>query len=915
MLKWKMYYYLLFLLFILAIGVYGCGGGGGGGAAPTPTTPTPTTSSVKVSGSATGLSSLVAGQGIKKQQVETTPLSNAIVEILAYDKSNKQTDSVTTTTLSTGTFTTNVTLSNSGGYIVVNVRRTGFAGYSKRIDFEKPADVNIPAILDAVVTAIAKRSDAVFSASTGEKVIKFGIFKTATGQKVVKVGREVDIRKQQGQNFTLTLQIEIPTNSIPPGTDTLVANLNTYNPVYDSERFPGQFLDSDGNKLVSTGFDFIDIADDKGTNLGALTTAAIRQGRLSKAQEKPTTITRQIPPGVCKNLLRDVACAETDTKGRCKGGKVKEKNDPSDGYQVPVYTYNPYKGEWVLLGIGTLDVNGNGVFDSGDPSAVGDINEDGEVDHKDYQKYCKDKEYNNEYLYLIIEITNEDFLESWWNLDYPLIFEEPKEICIDKTFVDQNGNPIAGVYVSLYDDDYDPQSFSYVSGSTGSDGKVKLKTVKTVLDSEDNVDRDATLYYWDPINYNSFSETVKLGDSPNCITKTNKILKEATCQVEGYVKDDTNAPLKNQFLYIYSSDPYYYNWDYTDNNGYFRMDARCNTVQDAYVGWDWEPKKRFNPNGNTTDYPTSEQSDDGVIVRLTDVVFKNQAPYAYGWLSSSSIFEGDTITAYIYAWDNECDSPLNYEIGGAPTSISGSSNECWLYKELDIPFSTAGTYPLTLSVTDSKGKTGTADIGTVYVSQAAQNRPPVITNAYPSKYSTSKRETITLYGSAYDPDGDTPLTYGWTDDCGGAFDNASSQSPKWTAPNTAGTCKITLTVSDPDNATDSKTVTIRSVNTPPVITAFNVPDTAKVGDTIQFSAVATDADGDALTYSWYIDTTQIGTGSSVTWRAIKQGTFRVEVRVSDGVTTVTQSKDIAVSGETSLDIRINSLFNLFKGGE
>jgi len=65
---------------------------------------------------------------------------------------------------------------------------------------------------------------------------------------------------------------------------------------------------------------------------------------------------------------------------------------------------------------------------------------------------------------------------------------------------------------------------------------------------------------------------------------------------------------------------------------------------------------------------------------------------------------------------------------------------------------------------------------------------------------------VNLYSYASDPDGDS-ITYKWTDNCGGKFDNPNAQNPNWTAPNTSISCSITLKVSDGEAYTE-KTVTI-----------------------------------------------------------------------------------------------------------
>jgi len=755
------------LLSIFALVLTGCGGGGGGEGGPTPPPPpppppSPEKSSVNISGGVVqGLSPLV-GSSIKKSQgQEKVPIANAVVEIIAYDKNDKKTGEIKTTTLSTGTFNTSIDLSTKGGYIVINIYKEGFASYSKRIDFEKPSDVNIQAELDSVITAIAKREDdAIFRASTGEKVIKFAIFKKPTGQKVVKVGREAEIMKQQGE--PPTLEIEIPVDTIPEDVNTLVAQLQTFDPIENADRFPGQYMDNEGNRLVSLGFDFINITDDKGKNLGEVVAQAIKQGKLKKAQEENPRITRQLPPGVCKNLLRDVTCEETDTKGRCKEGKVKEKNDPNDGFQVPVYTYNPMKGEWVLLGIGTLDVNGDGIFNEGDLNAVQDIappnNPDGVIDHKDYQQYCLNKENEGAYLYLIIEIINEDFLENWWNLDYPLIFEEPKELCVVATFKDSDGKPIEGLWVDMYDDD-STWSFSSAWGSTDSYGNVRLSTVLT---DNNDPDRTAKIGYYNPFDWSWEEKTVELGESPNCETREITIQKPRTCQVEGYVKDEEGNGVADQYVYAYGVSTWDYRYAYTDRNGDFLMDVKCETDYDLYVGWSWERSRVFNVNRKVD--PNNEEKDENDKVKLKDVIMVNQAPYAYGWLSSTSIFAGDTITAYIYGWDNECDAPMEWEIKHASSTIDKgktSDSDCWFYEFRDIKFENAGTYNLTLYVTDSKGKETQYFLGTVVVSSAeVQNRAPIIQYAYPSTYRAGKGTTITLYGGAYDLDGDS-LSWKW----------------------------------------------------------------------------------------------------------------------------------------------------------
>jgi len=781
----------LLILFVgvvfVSIFLSACGGGGGGGGPtpPPPPPPSPEKSSVNIRGVVVqGLSPIVGSSIKKSQEQEKAAIPNAIVEVIAYDKNDKKTGEIKTTTLSTGTFNTSIDLSTKGGYIVINIYKEGFASYSKRIDFEKPSDVNIQAELDSVIPAIAKREDAIFRASTGERVIKFAVFKKPTGQKVVKVGREAEIMKQNGNQPIL--EIEIPVNTIPEDVNTLVAQLQTFDPIENADRFPGQYMDDKGNRLVSLGFDFINITDDKGKNLGEVVAQAIKQGKLKKAQTNSTRISRWIDSNSCGNLLKDFCTGSSSDDPLCE----KLNDDEKNGFNVPVYTYNPYSGLWEMLGIGTIDKDGNGTIDDNDV-INDDRTEDGVVDEKDYQAQCK----NNNGTYLLIFVTNEEFSRNWWNLDYPLIFEEPKELCVVATFKDSDGKPIEGLWVYMYDDD-STWSFSSAWGSTDSDGKVRLSTVLT---NNNDPDRTAKIGYYDPFDWSWKEDTVDLGESPNCIAREITIEKPRTCQVEGYVKDEEGNGVADQYVYAYGISTLDYRYAYTDRNGYFSMDVQCEIDYDLYVGWSWERSRVFNVNG-TVD--PDENRDENDKVTLKDVIMENQEPYAYGWLSSTSIFAGDTITAYIYGWDNECDAPMTWKIKHESSIINeGTTSDCWFYEFRDITFSEAGTYNLTLYVTDSKGKETSYPLGTVVVSAQDQNRSPIIQYAYPSTYRAGKGTTITLYGSAYDFDGDN-LSWKWyangteISNCSDSGSSSIYTTCPYTTPNVDGSVTIKFEVSD-----------------------------------------------------------------------------------------------------------------------
>lgn len=709
---------------LLAASCGGGGGGGGGGGSAPPPPPAPQATNKTVSGSVLGLSTLVGGPQKAQDQTQRNPLKDAVVEIVAYKKNCTQdceTDRLTLNTTEFGSFAGTLKLWSDGGYVVINVKKQGFVEWSRRIDFDKPADINITAELEKTMLAVARRDDAVFKSSTGERVFKFAVFKDINGRKMVKANRDVEIAKQNGEQAVL--QIEIPAGSIPESVNTLVASLQTFDPITQGDRFPGQYRDNKGRTIVSAGFDYINITDDTGRNLGEIVRQAIAQGKLTKAQTGGTRITRRISGDACENILYDFCRNDRSAEtGLAEDNQLcgRLTNEEASYVNVPIYTYNPYSGNWEMLGIGTITEFNN-------------------VDEA--KSRCRQQGSVS----VSILITNEDFSNRWWNLDYPLLTQQPKEICIDLTFKSNNGQPLQSVYVYLSDDD-NTMSFSGAWGNTGSDGKVRLKTA---LFNNNDTDRTATLYYYDPVSYEYKQESVSLGDSPNCAQE--EITVETNlCTVTGRVLYEGNppTPASGQYVYAYSLDSYYWSYATTSSNGNFTLNAKCGENHELYVNY-------ISP----LNLPNFRVSDG--TLSLGDIYITNQPPYAYGWLSSTSVKVGGSVNVYIYGWDAECNTPLSWELWTDTLLANGQWNDCWGDGTQSISFSSLGQYPISLVVTDSAGKSTTVNLGTVIVSE---NRAPVIQYAYPDRYAvylTSQGQvSINLFAGAYDPDAD-PIDAKW----------------------------------------------------------------------------------------------------------------------------------------------------------
>jgi hypothetical protein len=185
------------------------------------------------------------------------------------------------------------------------------------------------------------------------------------------------------------------------------------------------------------------------------------------------------------------------------------------------------------------------------------------------------------------------------------------------------------------------------------------------------------------------------------------------------------------------------------------------------------------------------------------------------------------------------------------------------------------------------------------------NKPPVITSLTSSAASVARGGSSTISCTASDPDADV-LTYTWAF-TGGTISGAGS-TVTWLAPTTEGTHTITVSVSDGKASPVSDSCNIQVVNTPPVITSLT-PSATNVApeESCTISCIASDADGDTLTYDWAPSGGTIsGTGSSVTWAApTTEGTYTITVTVSDGHGgTANDSCDITVEMKFgSIDIQ------------
>ncbi|MBE2317691.1 PKD domain-containing protein [Solirubrobacter sp. CPCC 204708] len=206
-------------------------------------------------------------------------------------------------------------------------------------------------------------------------------------------------------------------------------------------------------------------------------------------------------------------------------------------------------------------------------------------------------------------------------------------------------------------------------------------------------------------------------------------------------------------------------------------------------------------------------------------------------------------------------------------------------RTVERTFTQPGTYTVKVTATDAQDEQTSRE---VTVSVTAPGVLPPTVEATSSVTGGAARLPVTFTATGADPDGDpAQLKYAWDFGDGGKSLNPNP-THVYGAP---GVFDATVTVTDPSGATATKTIKITVTDAPgngapTVEEAYGAAGFDGDPMAVQFSARATDPDGDKLTLEWdFDDGTAKGSGTSVKHTYTTPGTYDATVTASDGTRT------------------------------
>jgi hypothetical protein len=473
-------------------------------------------------------------------------------------------------------------------FVVINISKPGYTDFARRFEFKEK--IELQAEISELPTAFIEAIEA--ETISGELVNGFSF--SVTGNNL----------GESNSGYGEELSVFIPQSVLPQGTTSLEVRMKAYDPTDPEEAayFPGAYEDSDGNKLLSIAFNYADVKTNQGVSLQKVAQqarqeriAAQKSGRLQKDDTaEPVIVNRMIPGNSCRVLA---------TMG--------DSDSSTAGFQIPVYTYNPYSGLWDLLGQGSV------------------FNQNSELLASDFTDFdCDSVDYMLE-----VKVDKEIFISKWWNLDYAIVFEQPETFCAKAKLLDEGNSPLVGTYVYASDDD-DDRSFSTAGFVSDSEGKVDISLIR--LNSM-GLDTSITLSAWSPVDGKMLVKNIDLSTEA-CDVSSPVIPVQLSipsrCQVKGTLVDKNSNPLPASLIVAIAGNEALNDaeqedeYAFTDAQGKYSVNLFCDydyRLAD-YITWVSNINLQTGEQGTLPlvnvdgTKGADEISDDGKVVQFKDLV-------------------------------------------------------------------------------------------------------------------------------------------------------------------------------------------------------------------------------------------------------------------------------------------------------
>ena len=564
-----------------------------------------------------------------------------------------------------------------GGKIIVTAKGSQTTKATRVIEFKGQKELTVNLQANTVTTQTVNLSNGLVINSTGKRYVRIALTKDRRGSPKLVAGLKA--QNTPGK----VIDIAIPVSALNSNTTTVNVSYRAFDPSNpdDYRSFPGDRTDS-GDRLVSIGFDYLDITDQNGNN-----------------PFQSDGLNSQLVSGEYFRILRYVDCNQIQNIRNMLGSLDEDPSKP--GVQLTFYAFDFDQGSWVEAGQGsfvdtdTIDFTNtewDTIVQSGcDPNSSSTDNNDGIASCSEYGIFTDENDICTDYSdFVVVSVTNPDL--QWKNLDY--VVPEGRELSCTVKVVNQNNDPVPGAWVSA-----SSSCMSFAEGVTDQNGEVEL----IALGYTDPCLAQVDAWYL----MNTAGATANF-DSGNQCQITLILENPYECTVSGKVVDESNQPVEGFIVGTVVANPsgtqYYYNWGITDSQGNFSIPTVCGGDGVVYAK---NAFKSYNVN-NQKDY--DEVSDNGTEADVGTMQIINDPPYGDLWLQyPNPIYAGDQFEVGLCAYDWENDYDITYTIyrdtaSGSSVLATGSISEadaCVYSADTLTTANSPQCYRATL--TDSKG--------------------------------------------------------------------------------------------------------------------------------------------------------------------------------------------------------------------